>query len=137
ITLDTATIFYNTSNDTKILSPTYNITNNSGRPVNVRVNSFTQNDSTDISDIDELKFVIKRTGKTPKMTKLINKGKLSNSKANSLTLANADGNLTKNDTAVSGSNKAIFAYKGNISKKLNLQKRPSFTMNLLFTPVSW
>ncbi|MBS9336745.1 hypothetical protein [Fructobacillus papyrifericola] len=137
ITLDTATIFYNTSNDSKILSPTYNITNNSGRPVNVSVNSFKQNDSTDISKVAELNLSVKRSDGTTASNKLIENGKLSNNKTNLLTLANVNGNLTNNDTAVSGNNKATFTYNGSLSNKLTSTINPSFTMNPLFTPVSW
>ncbi|MBS9339246.1 hypothetical protein G6R29_06475 [Fructobacillus sp. M2-14] len=138
VTVDTATIFYNTSTDTKIIAPTYHITNNSGRPVSVKVNSFTQNDQKDISKIAALNVAMKRTDGVGTSTNLITSGSLSNvSQDSSLQLANVNGNLAKGDTAVTGNNKATFTYNGAVSQKLTTEIQPSFTMNLLFTPTSW
>ena len=41
VTVPTETIFYNKATDATIKAPTYDITNNSGRPVTVSVKSFT------------------------------------------------------------------------------------------------
>lgn len=144
ITLDTATIFYNTQTDTNIVSPKYQITNNSGRPVSVKVNSFTQNDNVAIDSIGSLNVNMNRKGTSSDTsgsslsTNLISNGAISNfSTAGSLSLANKSGQIKSTDTDGSFSNQANFDYTGNVISKLSSTLQPSFTMNLLFTPISW
>ena len=54
VTVDTATIFYNINGQKKIQSPTYNITNNSSRPVDVSITNFVQTNNESIADISAL-----------------------------------------------------------------------------------
>lgn len=145
VTLDTATIFYNTQTDTSIVSPTYNITNNSGRPVSLKVNTFKQNDSVAITTISALNVNFKRnttstdeTG-TSVSTNLISSGSLvtSFSSASSIQLANKNGMIGSTDTSGAYSNKATFGYTGSVTNKLTTMIKPTFTMNLLFTPTTW
>lgn len=57
VTLDTATIFYNVSGRNDIESPTYNIENKSGRPVDVSIADFAQTNAESITEISSLNLV--------------------------------------------------------------------------------
>lgn len=140
VSLDTATIFYNTSSDTSIVSPIYTITNNSGRPVKVKVNKFTKTNTDSIEDIKDLNVNFKRQGTQSKnvKTNLINSGALSSlDNAENLELANTKGKFINSDTEDAGSNIAKFNYSGSVKAKVNKLTQPNFKMNLLFTPTSW
>lgn len=146
VTLDTATIFYNTSTSTKIESPDYSIQNNSGRPVNVAVSGFTKNNAVDITAISDLKVDVARavtgtdTAGEATSTSLIATGALSNfaSSKSIVTLANANGKLNSAaDTAGAYGSSAKFSYSGAVSSKLSTKLAPEFTLTLLFTPKSW
>lgn len=141
VTLDTATIFYNTSTDNAIKSPTYNITNNSGRPMNVSVQGFTQTDSSDISNIADLDVTMH--GKRPSLmgpgsydvkTNLISNGKITASSAPSFELANSQNSYSYPVTAPANANTGTFDFSGSVTNKATKQTQPSFSMNLLFTP---
>ncbi|MCK8605894.1 hypothetical protein [Leuconostoc citreum] len=145
VTLDTATIFYNTQTDKNIVSPTYNITNNSGRPVSFKVNSFKQNDSVPLSSISSLnanftrKVTATDTSGSNVSTNLITGGSINSdfSSATSTQLANKNGMLSAKDTSGAYSNSATFNYNGTVTDKLTATINPKFTMNLLFTPSDW
>lgn len=147
VTLDTATIFYNTQTNKDIVSPTYTIANNSGRPVTVEVKSFAQNkdENVPITAIDSLAVNFKRnatkndTAGATATTALITSGALASqaSPANTMSLANKNGQMTSTDTTGAYGNTATFTYSGQVTATLSAMIQPTFTMNLLFTPVSW
>lgn len=146
ITVDTATIFYNTSSSFDIQSPNYNITNNSGRPVAVGISSFTQTGSADISSISSLAVNTTRSksgttdsaGQTTN-TNLITDGNLTDfsTPVSIITLANSNGKIAKDDVNNSYGKSATFNYTGTVSTKLSSTISPEFTMTLQFTPQSW
>lgn len=147
VTVDTATIFYNTQTNKDIVSPTYTVTNNSGRPVTVGVNSFAQkeNENIPITAIGSLAVNFKRnatkndTAGATATTALITGGAVAPkvSPANTMSLANKNGQMTSTDTTGAYGNTATFTYSGQVTATLSAMIQPTFTMNLLFTPVSW
>lgn len=146
VTVDTATIFYNTSSNAAIQSPNYTITNNSGRPVAVGISNFVQN-NTDVSieSINSLVLNVTRstsdttdsTGQSTSTT-LISSGVRTDftTPTSIVTLANSNGKLAKGDTADSYGKAATFKYSGS-TDTLSSVIKPEFTMTLLFTPQSW
>ncbi|WP_206856050.1 hypothetical protein [Candidatus Enterococcus mangumiae] len=130
VTLDTATIFYNLSGTTTIDSPTYNIENNSGRPVKVSIQSFTQTDTSNISVIDSLNFVSSLGGSAITQS-LINSGNVEafGSPVELFTLANSEGNLTE-DGSGTDSKSTTFKYEGTVSGTSIARTNPAFTLTL-------
>lgn len=145
VTLDTATVFYNVKGQTTIESPTYNIENKSGRPVDVSVQSFSQTDSTDISKINTLELASRRSDaatlsetKTPLFTSagapidtLVTPTKI-------LTLANNEGKMTLTDSSTDTDlAKATFGYVGTVASDATVSE-PEFKMTLqLDVPDTW
>lgn len=145
VTVDTATIFYNTSSSLTIESPEYAIANNSGRPVTVAVKALTQTNSVDISTISNLDVNFTRattatdTTATTTNTTLITSGAISSSFASapSLTLANKNGKIASGDATSAYGSTAKFNYSGTVSAKAASVISPNFTMTLTFGAVSW
>lgn len=137
VTLDTATVFYNVKGQTTIESPTYNIKNNSGRPVDVSVQSFSQTNSVDISNINSLNLKI---GDGTTSEELIDSNGLSTSFAGSplFSLANKNGNFTSTDTADPSKAETTFSYDGDLTAASSTTTNPEFTMTLkLDVPNTW
>lgn len=139
VTLDTATIFYNTNVNTNITSPAYDIKNNSGRPVDVKVNGFKQDDALSIKDISGLavKFTRMETATNPAIsntTPLIKDGAILTdyTGATTLTLANSKGKLASSDAEGAYNTVGMFSYNGAVSSKLTTTVKPTFTMTLSF-----
>lgn len=144
VTLDTDTIFYNTATSTAIESPTYNIKNNSGRPVNVKVKTFTHDDAIDITKIGALNATFTRAktdtnAAASVSTNLITSGALTTdfTSASTLQLANSEGKLAKDDTTGAYSTDGTFAYGGSVTSKINETIKPTFTMTLSLQAQSW
>lgn len=143
VTLDTATIFYNTSSSTTIESPKYTIKNNSGRPVKVTPTSITQTNSVDISSIKDLTVNFKRDDSSQNSSaKLVSEGSVAVTQATTLTLANKVGQLLSTDTAATDTStvdnaSATFSYGGSVSSALSTSITPTFTMTLTFAPIIW
>ena len=143
VTLDTATIFYNTSSSTTIDSPKYNIKNNSGRPIAVTPTAISQTNNVDISSIKNLTVNFKRDDSNQLTTaSLISEGSATVSKAAPITLANKYGQLLPTDTAAKDPStvvnaSATFYYGGSVSSELSTTISPAFTMTLTFVPVVW
>lgn len=137
VTLDTATIFYNASGTTNINSPTYNIANNSGRPVKVSVQNFVQTDSSDISVISSLNFVSSLGGSAITQP-LISNGTLQTfgSPAELFTLANSVGNLTSGGSGTDSSS-TTFKYEGSVTGNNIASTNPAFTLTLQLDAVSF
>ncbi|MBO1300578.1 MULTISPECIES: hypothetical protein [unclassified Enterococcus] len=137
VTLDTATIFYNLSGTTTIASPTYNIENNSGRPVSVSIQNFSSI-SGDYSDITSLNFVSPAPLQSARS--LITNGVLGTfTPATSgilFTLANNQGNLTANDDG-SHPSSTTFSYSGSVDSTTIDKANPSFTLTLQLDAVNF
>lgn len=141
VTLDTATVFYNIAGQTTIESPTYNIENMSGRPVDVSVTAFSHDGIADIADITELNLVsMLANGTASKETELINGGSIPTiPETKILSLANKDGNFTENGTDPTDpdAKKATFGYTGEVSETATAST-PTFTLTLQFdVPTTW
>ena len=135
VTVDTATIFYNVNGRTDIQSPTYNISNNSGRPVDVSVADFVQTNSESIAEISTLNLT------SPAATSdeiLISNGTLINfgSPVHLFTLANNEGKLTSDGEATNPF-ATTFGYNGTLSSSSVTKSSPIFTMTLQLDAVSW
>ncbi|MHC5250622.1 hypothetical protein [Enterococcus sp. HY326] len=143
VTLDTATIFYNTAGSTTIESPTYAITNNSGRPVSVIASKITKTNEVDVSAISSLAVNLTRNDNGASSTaSLVSAGTTGVTGATSLVLANNVGQVAKTDTAATDSstvknNAATFKYDGTLSSALTDKIAPTFTMTLTFAAQSW
>ncbi|WP_265460099.1 hypothetical protein [Enterococcus sp. HY326] len=143
VTLDTATIFYNTAGSTTIESPDYDITNNSGRPVSVVATGITQTNSVDISSISSLAVNLNRNdGGASSTASLVTDGTTGVTGATSLVLANNVGQIASTDEAATDSstvtnNAATFQYDGTLSSALSETIAPTFTMTLTFAAQSW
>lgn len=137
VTLDTATIFYNVSGTTNINSPTYNIANNSGRPVKVSVQNFAQTDGSDLAVISGLNFISSLDG-TNVNQPLITSGVLETftTPAELFTLSNSAGNLTADGTST-GSNATTFKYEGSVTADNITPINPTFTLTLQLDAVEF
>lgn len=135
VTLDTATIFYNMNGQKKIQSPTYNITNNSSRPVDVSITNFVQTNNESIADISDLTLM------SPAATTdeaLISNGTLINfgSPIHLFTLANNEGKLAK-DGLADYPFSTTFEYGGTLTTNSLTKSSPVFTMTLQLDVFSW
>ena len=142
VTLDTATVFYNVAGQTTIESPTYNIENKSGRPVDVSVTAFSQDNSDDIANITELNLVSMRADGTASTETALFSGPGTPKEtfvtpAPILSLANTENKFTENGTATTNAKKATFGYTGKVVKDA-AASAPSFTLTLQFdVPTTW
>ncbi len=139
VTLDTATVFYNVAGQTTIESPTYNIENMSGRPVDVSVKAFSHDGIADIADITKLNLVsMLANGTASKETELINGGSIPTiPETKILSLANNEGKFTEDGTETTDVKKATFGYTGEVSETA-VASTPTFTLTLQFdVPTTW
>lgn len=141
VTLDTATVFYNVAGQTTIESPTYNIENKSGRPVNVSVTAFSHTNSEDIAGITKLNLVSTRSDGTDSTETPLFSGAGTpigtlETPESILPLANNDRDMG-DGTKIANANKATFGYTGEVSETATASK-PSFTLTLQFdVPTTW
>ncbi|WP_374285057.1 hypothetical protein [Lactococcus sp.] len=140
VTVPTSTIFYNTPTDRTIQSPTYQIVNNSGRPVSVTASGFTDKGTNPTLPTDfDLTLDVSGTATNPSATastSLISNGVLASPISSHLTtLANKDGQMTNTGTKNTGDNVATFTYGGSsdTSNMLSL----SYNLNMTFEAVDW
>jgi hypothetical protein len=136
VTLPTDTIFYNKATSataTPIKAPTYNITNNSGRPVKVTATGFTGTNTALPTDFDLNLTVASLGGLTPTTatTALVENGVLKPTLNSELiTLANKEGKLTATGAVAANSNKATFTYTGEATAATAL--KVAYTLTLKF-----
>lgn len=139
VTVPTSTIFYNTPKNSAIQSPSYSITNNSGRPVSVSTDGLTTGaNNSEPSDFD-LTLNTVGTSTNPATTgtiNLINKGSIQQSLNTTLiNLANKDGKLTSNGAANAGDNSATFTYGGS-SATTNMTTL-KYNLGFTFKSIGW
>ena len=140
VTLPTETIFYNKTDDADIKSPTYDITNNSGRPVKIDVAGFTADVANPALPADfDLNLKLTGNAVTTPSTKLVEKGSLKAPTNELIILANNVGQYAAADTAVaagtSANNKASFTYGGNATASSAL--KVAYTLSLKFESVAF
>lgn len=142
ITVPTETIFYNKSNDITIKSPTYDITNNSGRPVKVSIKSFTNAAGiTNPTLPSDFALTLNMSGQNvaAPSTLLIKDGALQTPTNALVTLANNVGQYVKGDTAegvgTTNKNKATFTYGGKATATDPIKL--SYTLSLKFDAVAF
>lgn len=138
VSLDTDTVFYNVKGQTTIESPTYDIENKSGRPVDVSVEKFEHDDNSDsYSDIKTLNLNI-GDGSSDQ---LIANGVLKNAPAQLplFRLANNEGKTTEGQQTPDLSKATTtFSYNGELNGASTDTKNPNFTMTLkLDVPTDW
>lgn len=132
ITLPTATIFYSLKNKTEIESPEYKITNNSGRPVNVSVNQFTQTSGTN-GDVESLNLVPETTKAIAVNTQaLIASGTIQNTfDVPFMVLANNQGKQASADEENTYAKELSFGFTGQTIAKPTSD--PVYNLNLKFS----
>ncbi|MGX7352451.1 hypothetical protein RU97_GL001908 [Enterococcus canis] len=138
VTVPTKTIFYNTAADSDIKSPTYDIVNNSGRPVKVSISNFVDgagNSSLGLTSLDfDLNVTLNGTE-----TLVVNQGVVKDfsTPAQIVELPNSKGQSLAADTPVENptTNKTTFTYTGTATAATQVQ--PTYTMTLKFDAVSW
>ena len=139
VTVPTSTIFYNTPKDATVKSPTYNIVNNSGRPVDVSATAFTA-DSANVAPND-FSLTLQTVGTasniaTTAMTKLVDAGAVTTSlNVKLITLANKEGKMTSAGTATAGDNESTFTYGGSSTTTTMTQLK--YNLGLTFKSVGW
>ncbi|GAX46497.1 hypothetical protein [Pseudolactococcus reticulitermitis] len=136
VTLPTDVIFYNKATDAAIKSPTYDLTNNSGRPVTVSVASFKAGTSNPTLPADfALNLDVTGNNVTTASTKLVENGALNTPTNALITLANNLGHYTATDTAVADANKATFGFSGTATAATALKL--NYTLSLKFDVVNF
>ena len=142
VTVPTETIFYNKATDATIKAPTYDITNNSGRPVTVSVKSFT--DATSVTNPAlpkdfALNLNVSGQKVTTASTSLVKDGTLQTTTNQLITLSNNVGQYVKGDVAVgkdtSANSKATFTYGGTATATDPIKL--SYTLSLKFDSVAF
>jgi hypothetical protein len=133
VTLPTETIFYNKATDENIQSPTYTITNNSGRPVKVSANGFTGTATGLPADFD-LNLTVTGNKVVTASTALVKQGKLQAPTNELITLANCLDQYKETDTQSAKdkavNNKATFAFAGTATAKTPV--KVAYTLSLKF-----
>lgn len=141
VTLPTDAIFYNKTSDIAIKSPTYNLTNNSGRPVKISLDKFTQGASSSTTLPGDFDLNIDVTGDkvASASTSLVKGGTLTATPGELLTLANSVDQHTAADTpsAVGGAtkNKGTFTFSGQATATTDLNL--AYTLSLKFEAVKF
>lgn len=141
VTLPTETIFYNKADDADIKSPTYEITNKSGRPVKVSVAAFTAGSVNPATLPADFALNLKAAGgnlATPS-TKLVEAGALLTPTNEVFTLANNVDQFAAADVAAAPgaavNNKGTFSYGGTATTTTALKL--SYTLSLKFDSVAF
>lgn len=140
VTLPTDTIFYNKATDSTIKAPTYDIINNSGRPVKVSMNGFTASASNPALPSDfTLNLNLNGNNVTTKSIKLVEKGALQSPTNEMITLSNSVNQYNSNDSVSelgkAVNNKASFTYSGTATAKTAL--KVGYTLSLKFDSVAF
>lgn len=140
VTLPTDTIFYNKVTDKTIKSPTYTITNNSGRPVKVSVNGFTADASNPSLPTDfDLSLNLLGKNVVSASTELVKSGAVQTPKNELVTLANCLDQYAQADTASAAgaavNNKAKFTYAGTATSSTALKL--AYTLSLKFDSIGF
>lgn len=144
VTVPTTTVFYNTTTVEAIKSPTYEIVNNSGRPVKVSISDFkdgTENSGLDLPSLAfDLKVKVDKTdGTDGTETPVVNQGVVEGftTPTQIVELANSKGQSSADDPEVTNptTNKRTFTYTGTATATTQVQ--PKYTMTLKFDAVAW
>lgn len=139
VSLPTETIFYstNTKANAPITSPKYTITNNSGRPVEVRFSKLTKKIGSDAETAD---YDVALAGFDVANPSIISAGNVADSSASPVliqTLANGDGRLLANDIEDAYPNTITYGYTGIVKDELSQTIKHNFDMTLEFESVDW
>ena len=140
VTLPTETIFYNKTNDAAIKAPTYDITNNSGRPVTISVAGFTADSANPALPADfDLNLDLTGNAAVSPSTKLVSAGALQAPATELITLANNVDQYAAADTASAAgaavNNKASFTYSGTATASKSV--KVDYTLSLKFEAVKF
>lgn len=138
VTVPMKTIFYSVGSSTSVSSPTYTITNNSGRPVTVTANSFATQSAGALTGVTSLNVTLDVTGTA------INVPVISNGGANIATptdlgeLANSEGKLNEADAEDSESQELTFGYSGSFTAgDVTSTITETYDLGLKFAPTAW
>lgn len=139
VTVPTTTVFYNTTTVKAIKSPTYDIVNNSGRPVKVSLEKFENddiNDGLELPDDYSLDLIVegRKDGAIQKIATSDTSVDF-DELTHLVDLANVDGLQTATGTPVDDGNIAHFRFGGTADPTGVVQ--PKYTMTLKFDAVAW
>ncbi|OTO72855.1 MULTISPECIES: hypothetical protein [unclassified Enterococcus] len=138
VTLPTETIFYstNTKANAPIKSPDYTITNNSGRPVDIKFSKLTKDAGSSTTDVD---YDVSLRGFTTNPA-IITGGEEVDQSGSPTTihrLANSKGKLLEGDTDDSSPKTVTYGYEGTVNEDLAATVNHNFDMTLEFESVGW
>lgn len=138
VILPTETIFYstNTKANAPIKSPDYTITNNSGRPVDIKFSKLTKDAGSSTTDVD---YDVSLRGFTTNPA-IITGGVAADQSGSPTTihrLANSKGKLAEGDTDGSNLNTVTYGYEGTVNEDLAATVNHNFDMTLEFESVGW
>ncbi|MGK0603992.1 hypothetical protein [Enterococcus gilvus] len=138
VTLPTETIFYstNTKANAPIKSPDYTITNNSGRPVDIKFSKLTKDAGSSTTDVD---YDVSLRGFTTNPA-IITGGEEVDQSGSPTTihrLANSKGKLLEGDTDGLNLNTVTYGYEGTVNEDLAATVNHNFDMTLEFESVGW
>ncbi|AXG40055.1 hypothetical protein EGCR1_15135 (plasmid) [Enterococcus gilvus] len=138
VTLPTETIFYstNTKANAPIKSPDYTITNNSGRPVDIKFSKLTKDAGSSTTDVD---YDVSLRGFTTNPA-IITGGEEVDQSGSPTTihrLANSKGKLLEGDTDGSNLKTVTYGYEGTVNEDLAATVNHNFDMTLEFESVGW
>ena len=142
VTLPTEAIFYNKTTDPIIKSPTYNLVNNSGRPVKISLDKFTPsaNNSAALPSNFDLTLDVTGDKVVTQSTSLVKGGALAAAPGDLLILANSVDQQAATDspqpdpTAVT-KNKGTFTFAGQATATTDLNL--AYTLSLKFEAVKF
>ena len=139
VTVPTDVVFYNTTTVKAIKSPTYDIVNNSGRPVKVSLEKFENDDTNDgleLPDDYSLDLIVEgREGGAIQNIATSDTSADFDKLTHLVDLANVDGLQTATGTPVDDGNIAHFRFGGTADPTGVVQ--PKYTMTLKFDAVAW
>ena len=138
VTLPTETIFYstNTKANAPIKSPDYTITNNSGRPGDIKFSKLTKDAGSSTTDVD---YDVSLRGFTTNPA-IITGGEEVDQSGSPTTihrLANSKGKLLEGDTDGLNLNTVTYGYEGTVNEELAATVNHNFDMTLEFESVGW
>lgn len=132
VTLPVTTIFYSMQDATTIKSPTYTITNKSGRRVKVSLQSFTHEaNSAAFDDIDHLDLKLSDTVTFPLISNVGGVATLTADKPE-IAILDPGADVDNGETAVPEGAKFTYVYAGATKTALTTQSQPNFTLALKF-----
>lgn len=140
VVVPSKTIFYSVAGSATVKSPTYTITNKSGRPVTVTADSFASTAAGSISAVSSLNVNLNATVGSSATTNVpvITSGSASITTPTSIgQLANVDGRLVSGGTTTNAT-ALTFNYSGSFtSSDVTSQITESYNLGLTFAPTSW